>query len=63
MPRTNKRTCSTCAIVVSTLGFEPGLVSAENGDAMCCMGGEKRVVAVREESGLEMPAAAISRLA
>ena len=63
MPRTNKRTCSTCAMVPTTLAFEFRLPSAGVAVAMCCIWGEKRPVVVREGSGLEIPADAIPRLA
>ena len=61
MPRTNKRTCSTWAIVSSTLAFE--VPPAGGCDVMYGIGGENGVVIVREESGLETPVGAISRLA
>ena len=62
MPKTNKRTCSTCAFVASTLTFELWLPSAGAADAMCCIG-ENRDVVVREGSGLEKPEGVKSSLA
>jgi hypothetical protein len=63
MPKTNKRTCSTWAVVASELASELRLPFAWVGDAMCCMVGENRDAVVREENGLEIPAGAKSRLA
>ena len=63
MPRTNKRTCSTCAIVASALAFWLRLPLASVGDAMCCIEGENRDAAVREGSGLEKPEGVKSSLA